>query len=59
MCSGSSAGGDVVSGPFRIAEDRDFEGSVTMLQNPPDVDIFSVASDEFKQALLIKSDLPH
>ena len=59
MCSGSSVSGDVVTGRIRIADDVDFEGSVTMLQNPPDVDIFSVASDEFKQALLIKSDLPH
>lgn len=59
MCSGSSVCGDVVTGRIRIADDVDFEGSVTMLQNPPDVDIFSVASDEFKQALLIKSDLPH
>ena len=59
MCSGSSVFGDVVTGRIRIADNVDFEGSVTMLQNPPDVDIFSVASDEFKQALLIKSDLPH
>ncbi|WP_303920871.1 polymer-forming cytoskeletal protein [Treponema berlinense] len=59
MCSGSSVAGDVVTGRIRIADNVDFEGSVKMIQDPPEVDLFSVASDEFKQALLIKSDLPH
>lgn len=59
MCSGSSVTGDVVTGRIRIADNVDFEGSVKMIQDPPEVDLFSVASDEFKQALLIKSDLPH
>ena len=59
MFSGSSVAGDVVTGRIRIADNVDFEGSVKMIQDPPEVDLFSVASDEFKQALLIKSDLPH
>ena len=59
MCSGSSVAGDVETGRIRIADNVDFEGSVKMIQNPPEIDLFSVASDEFKQALLIKSDLPH
>lgn len=59
MCSGSKIKGDVETGRIRVSDDVDFEGQVTMIENPPEVDLFSVASDEFRQALLVKSDLPH
>lgn len=59
MCSGSSVTGDVTTGRIRIADNVNFEGSVTMLESVPDVDLFSVASDEYKQGLVLKSDLPH
>lgn len=59
MCSGSSVTGDVTTAKIRIADDVDFEGQVTMLQEQPEVDLFSVASEEFRQALIVKSDLPH
>ena len=56
MCSGSKVKGDVTTARLRIADNVDFEGQVTMLENEPDVDLFSVASDEFKQSLILKSD---
>lgn len=59
MCSGSKITGDVVTGSIRIADDVDFEGQVSMLEETPDIDLFATASQEFKQALIIKSDLPH
>ena len=59
MCSGSKVTGDIVTARIRIADDVEYEGQVTMLQNPPEIDLFSVASDEFTQALIVKSDLPH
>ncbi len=59
MCSGSCVTGDITTAKLRIADDVDFEGQVTMLQEQPDVDLFSVASEEFRQALIVKSDLPH
>jgi cytoskeletal protein CcmA (bactofilin family) len=59
MCSGSRITGDVVTSRIRIADDVDFEGQVSMLEENTDIDLFSVASDEFKQALVIKSDMPH
>ncbi|MGI5057968.1 bactofilin family protein [Treponema pectinovorum] len=59
MCSGSKIKGDIETGRIRIADDVDFEGQVTMIENPPEVNLFSVASDEFRRALVIKSDLPH
>ncbi|MCQ2610142.1 MAG: polymer-forming cytoskeletal protein [Treponema sp.] len=56
MCSGSKVKGNVVTPRIRIGDNVDFEGQVTMLDKEPDVDLFSVASDEFKQSLILKSD---
>lgn len=56
MCSGSKVKGNVTTARLRIADNVDFEGQVTMLENEPDVDLFSVASDEFKQSLILKFD---
>ncbi|MBQ3965879.1 MAG: polymer-forming cytoskeletal protein [Treponema sp.] len=58
MCSGSKVQGDVVTSHIRIADNVEFDGQVTMLDSVPDVDLFSVASDEYKKAMVLKSDLP-
>ncbi|MDY2844317.1 MAG: polymer-forming cytoskeletal protein [Treponema sp.] len=58
MCSGSVVHGDVKTGRIRIADDVDFEGQISMIDSVPDVNIFSVASDEYKQAMVLKSDEP-
>lgn len=58
MCSGCTVRSDVTTARIRISEDVDFEGQITMLQNQPEVNLFSVASDEYKNALYIKSDDP-
>lgn len=58
MCSGCSVTGDVETGRIRIADDVEFDGQITMLDSVPDVDIFQVASDEYKNALVLKSDDP-
>lgn len=58
MCTGSVVHGDVRTSRIRIAEDVDFEGEVSMLEGEPEPDLFSVASKEFKEALVIKSDDP-
>ena len=42
---------------LRIANDVDFNGQVTMLAEEPETDLFSVASSEFKQAMIIHSDV--
>ena len=59
MCSGSVVHGDVKTSRIRIAEDVEYEGQISMLENEPDVNIFAVASEEYKNALVIKSDDPH
>lgn len=56
MCAGSKVSGDVSTARLRIAENVDFDGQVNMLDEIPSVDLFSVASREYKQALVLKSD---
>lgn len=58
MCAGSIVHGNVVTGRIRIADDVDFEGQISMIDNVPDINLFSVASDEYKKALVLKSDEP-
>lgn len=58
MCTGSVVHGDVKTSRLRIAEDVEFEGQISMLENGPEVNLFSVASDEYKKALVLKSDEP-
>lgn len=58
LCSGSSVKGDLKSSRLRIADNVDFEGQVEMLDTVSDVDLFSIASKEFKDSLLMKSDIP-
>lgn len=58
ICSGSKVSGDVKTARIRIADDVDFEGQVSMLDTVPDVDLFSVASKDYKQAMIIKTDDP-
>jgi cytoskeletal protein CcmA (bactofilin family) len=57
ICSGSTVHSDISTARFRIANNVDYNGQVEMLKEEPDVDLFSVASSEFKKALLIHSDV--
>ncbi len=59
MCSGSIVAGDIETARLRIADNVNFEGQVTMLETVPDVDLFTVASAEYKQSLILKSDEAH
>ena len=58
LCSGSVVKGDISSGRIRIAENVDFEGQVSMLEEVPEIDLFSVVSDEFKNSVVLKTNLP-
>ncbi|MBO5608424.1 MAG: polymer-forming cytoskeletal protein [Treponema sp.] len=55
LCKGSKVKGDIKTANLRIADNVEFEGQVSMLDSVPDINIFSVASSEFKNALLVKS----
>lgn len=49
--SGSKIAGDIKTRKLRIAENVDYQGSVTMLEDAQDVDVFSVSTAEFKEHL--------
>lgn len=54
VCSGATMSGDISSPRLRIAQDASYDGQVTMLKTVPDRDLFSVASDEYKNALVLR-----
>lgn len=54
--NGSTVESDITTARLRIANNVDYSGQVTMLEKEPDVDLFSVASAEFKQAMVVKAD---
>lgn len=57
ICSGSKVESDISTSRFRIANNVEYNGQVTMLETEPDVDLFSVASQEFKQTMAVKSNV--
>ncbi len=56
ICAGSSVNSDITTARLRIANNVDFNGQVSMIEEEPDVDLFSVASNEYKQALVTKGE---
>lgn len=57
ICSGSVVESDITTARLRIANNVDYSGQISMLEEEPDVNLFSVASSEFKQSMLIHSDV--
>ena len=57
ICKGATVIGDLETQSLRIANNVNFEGQVTMLEKESDIDLFSVASDEYKKSLVLKSDI--
>lgn len=54
FCSGSVVSGDLDTPRLRIADDVEYEGQVTMLEENTEKDLFAQASVEFKNALVTK-----
>lgn len=57
ICSGSIVNGNVTTARIRIANNVEFSGEVNMLDKEPEVDLFQVASSEYKQAMIVHSDV--
>lgn len=55
MCSGSKISGDVTTKKLRIADNVDFKGKVSMFDKVPDVDIFSLTGNEYKEVVQNKN----
>lgn len=58
LCSGCAVTGKLETGRLRIADNVEFEGEVSMIDSVPDVDLFSVSSEEYKRALVVKDNEP-
>ncbi|MCF0241879.1 MAG: polymer-forming cytoskeletal protein [Treponema sp.] len=56
ICNGSKVSSDITTARLRIANNVDYSGQISMLETEPETDLFSVASGEFKQAMILKSD---
>lgn len=57
LCSGSTVYSNISTSCFRIANNVDFSGDVKMLEKEPNVDLFSGTSSEFRNAMIIHSDV--
>ena len=55
LCNGSKVTGDINTARLRIADNVEFEGQVNMVEEVPDTDIFTVASKEYKDSLIMKT----
>lgn len=54
LCSGSKVKGDIKTSNLRIADNVEFDGQISMLPENPDIDIFELASSEYKNSLIMK-----
>lgn len=59
LCNGSKVNGDITTARLRIGDNVEFEGQVAMVDEVPVVDVFTVASAEYRNALIMKSDEAH
>lgn len=57
ICSGGSVSGNIATARIRIESNVDFNGQVTMLDEIPDESLFASASQEYKQSLVLRSDV--
>lgn len=57
ICSGSVVDSNISTARIRIAKNVEFSGEIDMMEDEPDIDLFSVASSEYKKALVVRSDL--
>ncbi len=54
LCNGSSVKGNIKTSRIRIADNVEFDGEISMLEDFPEEDLFAVASKEFKDSLILK-----
>ncbi len=57
ICSGSTVDSNIKTARIRIANNVDYKGNVKMLDKEPEIDLFTVASQEYKKSLVVHSDV--
>ena len=56
ICSGSTVTSNIKTARIRIANNVDYNGEVSMIEDNPEADLFTVASSEFKKAMVVHKD---
>ena len=49
--------GDITTARLRIENNVEFEGQITMLDKIPEENLFASASAEYKQAMVLRTDI--
>lgn len=57
ICNGGVVTGDITTARLRIENNVEFEGQVTMLDKIPEENLFASASAEYKQAMVLRTDI--
>lgn len=57
ICSGGVVTGDITTARLRIENNVEFEGQITMLDKIPEENLFASASAEYKQAMVLRTDI--
>lgn len=57
ICNGGTVKGDIVTSRIRIDNNVEFEGEITMLDSIPEENLFASASNEYKQAMVLRTDI--
>lgn len=57
ICNGGIVKGDIVTSRIRIDNNVEFEGEITMLDSIPEENLFASASNEYKQAMVLRTDI--
>ena len=57
ICNGGVVKGDIVTSRIRIENNVEFEGEITMLDSIPEENLFASASNEYKQAMVLRTDI--
>ena len=57
ICNGGSVYGDIVTARLRIENNVDFKGQITMLDKAPEENLFATSSAEYKQAMVLRTDI--
>lgn len=57
ICNGGVVKGDITTSRIRIENNVEFEGEITMLDSVPEENLFASASNEYKQAMVLRTDI--
>lgn len=57
ICNGGAVKGDILTARIRIENNVEFDGEISMLDSIPEENLFASASNEYKQAMVLRTDI--